>query len=392
MKRILSLIGLWCFVSVVPQLVWADCAEYSVNFNPSVFDTNGFMSGDALFQTANSASFLYESYQDYSDLINWRPPLLPKTSFNNRVWACGNNMKCDTGTVVLVPAGHAFQGNNIAVQQIYTCDAYKWIAHDIKGGCSEADIRNGVPVNNIENSNSRLYYEISGTYCIASEELINCIKAADAKEGAVWNGESCICEDNKDWNGQHCVASSSGGVASVQIVNNQPSSVSLFTCDANVLQQITSYTAQYADNASITTQINNILVYCSGDAPNQIVFNNMYNQLMALINQVNTDSANAALNARITVSRTNISNAIKSINDASATLDVSKWRNTEGNFNTSRLLSDSIAGVVLGTAGGLITSHVVKQGQIENGFEDLQCTVGGQVVANWNDQFRVGIQ
>lgn len=204
---------------------------------------------------------------------------------------------------------------------------------------------------------------------------------------AVWNSDErmCKCVDNqKTFNPSTLQCETSSATA------QQPTGA--FTCDANVLQQITSYTTQYADNASITTQINNILVYCSGDAPNQIVFNNMYNQLMVLINQVNTDSANAALNARITVSRTNISNAIKSINDASATLDVSKWRNTEGNFNTSRLLSDSIAGVVLGTAGGLITSHVVKQGQIENGFEDLQCTVGGQVVANWNDQFRVGIQ
>lgn len=204
---------------------------------------------------------------------------------------------------------------------------------------------------------------------------------------AVWNSDTrmCECADNqKIFNPSTLQCETSSATAQ--------QSTGAFTCDANVLQQITSYTTQYADNASITTQINNILVYCSGDAPNQIVFNNMYNQLMVLINQANTDSANAALNARITVSRTNISNAIKSINDASATLDVSKWRNTEGNFNTSRLLSDSIAGVVLGTAGGLITSHVVKNGQIENGFEDLQCTVGGQVVANWNDQFRVGIQ
>ena len=56
------------------------------------------------------------------------------------------------------------------------------------------------------------------------------------------------------------------------------------------------------------------------------------------------------------------------------------------------MLSDSIAGVVLGTAGGLITSNVVKKNQVEDGFEDLQCTVGGQVVAGWGDEFRVGIQ
>ena len=70
----------------------------------------------------------------------------------------------------------------------------------------------------------------------------------------------------------------------------------------------------------------------------------------------------------------------------------SVWKDAEGNFNTARLASDSIAGVVLGTAGGLITSHVVKKNQVENGFEDIKCTIGGQNVAEWGDQFRVGIQ
>ena len=72
--------------------------------------------------------------------------------------------------------------------------------------------------------------------------------------------------------------------------------------------------------------------------------------------------------------------------------DVSVWKNAEGKFNTARLASDSIAGVVLGTAGGLITSSVVKKNQVENGFEDIKCTIGGQNVAEWGDQFRVGIQ
>lgn len=92
------------------------------------------------------------------------------------------------------------------------------------------------------------------------------------------------------------------------------------------------------------------------------------------------------------VSRDRILNAVKTIDDIESNLDLSVWKNSEGGFNTSRLLSDSIAGVVLGTAGGLITSSVVKKNQVESGFEDIQCTVGGQVVAGWGDEFRVGIQ
>ena len=71
---------------------------------------------------------------------------------------------------------------------------------------------------------------------------------------------------------------------------------------------------------------------------------------------------------------------------------VSAWKNEEGKFNTARLASDSIAGVVLGTAGGLVTSKIVKKNQVENGFEDIQCTIGGQTVAQWGDDFSVGAQ
>ena len=72
--------------------------------------------------------------------------------------------------------------------------------------------------------------------------------------------------------------------------------------------------------------------------------------------------------------------------------NVSVWKDAEGNFNTARLASDSIAVVVLGTTGALVTSHVVKKNQVEDGFEDIKCTIGGQNVAEWGDQFRVGIQ
>ena len=65
------------------------------------------------------------------------------------------------------------------------------------------------------------------------------------------------------------------------------------------------------------------------------------------------------------------------------------WRDEQGKFNTARLISDSVAGVVLGTAGGLITSSVIKKNQIKEGFEDIQCVVGGQTVANWGDEFIV---
>lgn len=70
----------------------------------------------------------------------------------------------------------------------------------------------------------------------------------------------------------------------------------------------------------------------------------------------------------------------------------SHWKTAYGNFNGARLASDSVAGVVLGTAGGLITSNVIKKNQVRGGFEDLRCVIGGQTVADWGDQFMVGVQ
>lgn len=80
------------------------------------------------------------------------------------------------------------------------------------------------------------------------------------------------------------------------------------------------------------------------------------------------------------------------LKDIESGFDVSVWKDADGKFNTARLASDSIAGVVLGTAGGLITSSVIKKHQVEDGFEDINCVIGGQSVAGWGDEFSVGVQ
>ncbi len=79
-----------------------------------------------------------------------------------------------------------------------------------------------------------------------------------------------------------------------------------------------------------------------------------------------------------------IEEKVKSVEKRFGDLDVSVWTTAEGNFNGARLASDSIAGVVLGTTGALITSNVVKKNQIKSGFEDIVCTVGGQTVGSYN--------
>ncbi len=95
---------------------------------------------------------------------------------------------------------------------------------------------------------------------------------------------------------------------------------------------------------------------------------------------------------RLSASRTNISRLYKKLDSMSNDFKVSVWRDKQGNFNTSRLASDSIAAVVLGTTGALVTSSVVKKNQVSSGFEGISCQIGGQTVAGWGDEFSVGMQ
>ncbi len=76
----------------------------------------------------------------------------------------------------------------------------------------------------------------------------------------------------------------------------------------------------------------------------------------------------------------------------SAKMNVSVWKNADGKFNTSRLASDLTAGVVLGTVGGIVSANVIKKKQVEKGFDALNCSVGGQKVADWGDEFTVGLR
>lgn len=72
--------------------------------------------------------------------------------------------------------------------------------------------------------------------------------------------------------------------------------------------------------------------------------------------------------------------------------DRSVWKNADGSFNGVRLASDLTAGVVLGTVGGVVSGVLIKKSQVEKGFDALHCTVGGQKIADWGDEFRVGLR
>lgn len=110
------------------------------------------------------------------------------------------------------------------------------------------------------------------------------------------------------------------------------------------------------------------------------------------VNEINIDSENKNKDTFGGGDTEKVKKIVADLDQKAANFKRSDWKNEEGKFNTARLISDSVAGVVLGTAGGLITSSVVKKSQVKSGFEDLNCAIGGQVVAGWGDEFLVGIQ
>ena len=95
-------------------------------------------------------------------------------------------------------------------------------------------------------------------------------------------------------------------------------------------------------------------------------------------------------NAQITSLNNQIqryADVIQNIEAAHKGEKLSVWKNAEGKFNTSRLLSDSIAGVALGTVGGLVVNKLVKDHHVETGFEEIVCVIDGEQIASYDEEF-----
>ena len=177
-----------------------------------------------------------------------------------------------------------------------------------------------------------------------------------------------------------------------------------YICDATLTATFAGWKVRCASRTDIMQSIAELEAYCAGK-PTKEIFLRLYDEVSVMARmcqQQQQDQQQQQEEQRrqeerakaeaLRKSRRNISDAHGILVGMRETFKVSVWKDEEGKFNTSRLVSDSIAGVVLGTVGGVITSNVVKKNQVENGFEDIKCTVGGQTVADWGDEFRVGIQ
>lgn len=156
-------------------------------------------------------------------------------------------------------------------------------------------------------------------------------------------------------------------------------------CDEALMVKVAEWKVKCSNHATVLSEIAQLESYCN-ERPKKDIFLRLYDELAKTVEKYCTVDITAQIN--------DVNNAYSQLTAIHNKFrdNVSVWKDAEGNFNTARLASDTVAGVVLGTAGGLITSHVVKKNQVENGFEDIKCTIGGQNVAQWGDEFRVGIQ
>ena len=169
-----------------------------------------------------------------------------------------------------------------------------------------------------------------------------------AASGAMWTGDKCVCElPHREWNGVACT--DPAGYAQCKAVQGAMWNTTMKTC-------VCTDSTKVFDGTKCV------------------------------------ESEETKQKREVAAAQLAVTDAVARLDSIVSTLEVSKWKDAEGKFNTARLASDSIAGVVLGTAGGLITSSVVKKHQVEEGFEDLQCVIGGQTVAGWGDEFTVGVQ
>ncbi len=362
------------------------------------------------------------------------PTIAHHNDANGMALVCGHRSTegCDNGTIVLVTGPHVWKNENITDAAVYSCstswgNAWANIGSSLFNKCSSTENRRLIttigdkdiyaPID-VVNVYAVSEYYIANDFCWVLHETENegnnsasrkkskksCKDKRDTPEGkaccdlptetATWDevNKKCICSGGKLFligkNGRgSCAVSEGDGGAQ-------------FRCPATDVSHFARWKTNCASHAATLQLIAQIEALCATPNVTADQYNDLYADVTASVaincQQVITETITETI--EITVPSDSQSRA--AIIAAGSALDgivagfgeANVWKNAQGEFNTARLASDSIAAVVLGTAGGLITSSVMKKHQVEDGFEDLKCVIGGQPVAGWGDEFRVGIQ
>lgn len=410
-KFFVSLFVFACFVGIGGEVL-AACGVKSMK-----------MSG---FQYKYDDEFLYENEDTYNKVGDANGEY---TGLPGNVYECDNE-HCASGGVRYMPAGHVFKGSVVNVAKTYECKANfmgddRWVEKSFGATCGEVHMSfDGIQ----KPADNKFLYSTHEAYLEADRKWRNdSLDLSGVGEVFECDNDHCKRGTIKKMTKGH----SFGG----QKINEDVT----YECKLNRWVRVGSESCQFAgvniavdewytDNAGTKIPVSYNDCHQSADVKSgneNDMFNVKCERVNGLLKNVchkigasddsklkdcleerTTPEGDACCYLPESVAKFQNGRCVCSggktlqkLVDAAEKLDtmfagfkVSKWKNEEGKFNTARLASDSIAGVVLGTTGGLITSSVMKKKQVEQGFEDLQCVVGGQPVAGWGDEFMVGIQ
>ncbi|MCQ2581390.1 MAG: hypothetical protein MJ170_00200 [Alphaproteobacteria bacterium] len=387
---------LWAPVAVVEKAiddyVGTGCGIHAVSYTRTAA------------QGPKDNEFLYsvEAWEDINRGINLFSDRVYK-DLRGEVWEC-DNQYCSDNTKQLMPAGHVFKGQTINKQKCYKCIAKagfyddRWEEVELSecGVTTEPKVckspwGENIPVGNMGN----------GSY--SKEDCKNkSVKVTD-EHGTSYKA---ICEDGQKLvcKAQACESDykydGSAGTCSKKDGNVTPDPVPVATCKASrstsegkACCDVPSSVAKWQSNKCVCNN-GGEFVYSGVDTP----YCKEKDGGTAPGVEPEKDGGTAPV-VDPEIDSTQYENAeIDKVYEDIKVLEskyakkASEWKDEEGKFNTARLASDSIAGVVLGTVGGVVTSTVIKKNQVEDGFEDLKCSIGGQSVATWGDEFQVGLQ
>lgn len=377
--------------------------------------------------------FIYENLDVYNEVSNNFDKKIKNMDLKGMVWECDKKQGCSNA--VVLPAGSVFKGAETIAERLFVCSTYiqdRWYDYDVvECGDDFYTNRSEAKLVDTNGTTDKTFYTYIGRdgigYCYENKEKTACKNETNTQ----WTNGSCIClsenEKIRVWNGENCVEkivesgsklktekeetetltttsiTSSNQMTAITDSSNENNKNVKFSCPESDLQNIYMWQSQYATNSEISSLISNILTYCfETNDIEEYQFRTYMARLKVLI-EVQQNLADEAQKAselakqqqllqQQNAAKERIASIVNNLDQKAANFKRSDWKNEDGKFNTSRLISDSVAGVVLGTAGGLITSSVVKKSQVKSGFEDLNCAIGGQVVAGWGDEFLVGIQ
>ncbi len=215
-----------------------------------------------------------------------------------------------------------------------------------------------------------------GKECTNNEQLAWCNwRKVKENINTNWQNGECKCLDTgRKWDKEthNCVVDT-GGKTSPQSKNNNIDCV----VELGASVQCKNGT-KFNKNATVSLSAEKCNLYKSNVAK-------YLNEIAGLLCEKSGGVGNIITDAQVKAATDNINRFFEY-----AKSNANVWKNADGKFNTARLASDATAGVILGTVGGIVSAKIIKKKQVEKGFDALNCTVGGQKVADFGDEFTIG--